>query len=119
MAMWQREWRRLVNRFVWSWAGWKNAWVNEPSLKFWTTMNIPSAGLALWLPLSRGETMIILMGGVLILAAELLNTSIERTVDYISTDQDVRARDAKDVGSAGVAMTAMAVGVAWLVVLFG
>lgn len=117
--MWQREWRRLVNRFVWSWAGWKNAWVNEPSLKFWTTMNIPSASLALWLPLSRGETMVILMGGVMILAAELLNTSLERTVDYISTEQDVRARDAKDVGSAGVAMTAIAVGVAWLVVLFG
>lgn len=117
--MLKREWRRLVNRCVWSWAGWKNAWVNEPSLKFWTTMNIPSAGLALWLPLSRGETMIILMGGVLVLAAELLNTSLERTVDYISTDQDVRARDAKDVGSAGVAMTAMAVGVAWLAVLFG
>jgi len=117
--MLEREWRRLVNRFVWSWAGWKNAWMNEPSLKFWTTMNIPSAALALWLPLSRGETMVILMGGLLILAAELLNTSLERTVDYISTDQDVRARDAKDVGSAGVAMAAIAVGVAWLVVLFG
>jgi diacylglycerol kinase (ATP) len=63
--------------------------------------------------------MVLLMGGVLVLAAELLNTSIERTVDYISMDQDVRARDAKDVGSAGVAMTAVAVGVAWLVVLLG
>lgn len=115
----QREWRRLVNRCVWSWAGWTNAWTNEPSLKFWTTMNLPHAALALWLPLTRGETMVLLMGGVLVLAAELLNTSIERTVDYISMDQDVRARDAKDVGSAGVAMTAVAVGVAWLVVLLG
>lgn len=82
-------------------------------------MNLPHAALALWLPLTRGETMVLLMGGVLVLAAELLNTSIERTVDYISMDQDVRARDAKDVGSAGVAMTAVAVGVAWLVVLLG
>lgn len=115
----RREWQRLVNRFVWSWAGWKNAWANEPSLKFWTTMNLPHAALALWMPLSRGETMVLLMGGVFVLAAELLNTSLERTVDYISTDQYVRARVAKDVGSAGVAMAAIAVGVAWLVVLVG
>lgn len=117
--MLQREWQRLVNRCVWSWAGWRNAWANEPSLKFWTIMNIPNAALALWLPLGRGETMVLLMGGVLVLAAELLNTSRERTVDYISTEPDERARNAKDVGSAGVAMTAVAVGVAWLAVLIG
>lgn len=117
--MLRREWKRLMNRCIWSLAGWRNAWANEPSLKFWTTLNIPSAALALWLPLSTSETMIILMGGVLVLAAELLNTSIERTVDFISTEQNDQARDAKDVGSAGVAMTAMAVGVAWAVVLFG
>ena len=117
--MLQREWRRLVNRIVWSWAGWRNAWAHEPSLKFWTAMNVPSAGLALWLPLTRGETMVILMGGVLILAAELLNTSIERTVDYISTDEHELARRAKDAGSAAVAAAAVTAGVIWLIILIG
>ena len=117
--MMRREWQRLKNRIIWSWAGWRDAWSQEPSLKFWTCMNVPSAALALYLPLSRSETMIILMGGVLVLAVELINTSLERTVDYISTEPDDRARVAKDVGSAGVAMTAVAVGVAWAVVLLG
>ena len=117
--MLQREWRRLVNRIVWSWAGWRNAWAHEPSLKFWTAMNVPSAGLALWLPLTRGETMVILMGGVLILAAELLNTAIENAVDYVSTDQNPLARRAKDAGSAGVAVAAAAAGIAWVAIAIG
>ncbi len=117
--MLRREWKRLKNRCIWSWAGWRNAWAQEPSLKFWTCMNVPSAALALWLPLTRSETMVILMGGVLVLAAELLNTSIERTVDFVSIKRSDQARDAKDVGSAGVAMTAIAVGVAWAVVVLG
>ena len=82
-------------------------------------MNIPSAALALWLPLTRSETMIILMGGVLILAAELLNTGIERVVDIADSTRSDQARDAKDMASAGVALSAIAVGVAWAVVLVG
>lgn len=117
--MLRREWDRLKNRCIWSWAGWRRAWAEEASLKFWTCMNIPSAALALWLPLTRSETMIILMGGVLILAAELLNTGIERVVDYVSPARCDQARDAKDMGSAGVALTAIAVGVAWIVALVG
>ena len=57
--------------------------------------------------------------GVLILAAELMNTAIEETVDYISTDHDPRAGRAKDAGSAAVAVTAIAGGLAWLVILLG
>jgi len=63
--------------------------------------------------------MIILMGGVLILAAELLNTGIERVVDIADSTRSDQARDAKDMASAGVALSAIAVGVAWVVVLVG
>lgn len=63
--------------------------------------------------------MIILMGGVLILAAELLNTGIERVVDIADSTRSDQARDAKDMASAGVALSAIAVGVAWAVVLVG
>ena len=75
--------------------------------------------MALYLPLTRSETMIILMGGVLILAAELLNTGIERVVDIADSTRSDQARDAKDMASAGVALSAIAVGVAWVVVLVG
>ena len=60
----------------------------------------------------------ILGGGILILAAECLNTAIERIVDDISLKQRTAAKHAKDAGSAAVAITAIATGVVWLVIIF-
>ncbi|WP_230426401.1 diacylglycerol kinase [Paragemmobacter aquarius] len=57
--------------------------------------------------------------GLLVLAAEVMNTAVEEVVDYISTEIDPRAKRAKDCGSAAVALTALAGGVAWLVILIG
>ena len=47
----------------------------------------------------------------LILAAECMNTAIERVVDDISMDRRPAAKHAKDAGSAAVAITAIATGV--------
>ena len=55
----------------------------------------------------------------MVLAAECLNTAIDRVVDDISTEIRDAARHAKDCGSAAVAVTAVAVGVAWVVILIG
>ncbi|MFN3973222.1 MAG: diacylglycerol kinase [Gemmobacter sp.] len=113
------ELRRLRNTVLWSWAGWRAAWASEKSLRQWTLANAASATLALTLDLTVAERALILALGVLVLAAELMNTAIEEAVDYISTAQNPRAGKAKDCGSAAVALTAMAAGVAWLVVLIG
>lgn len=117
--MLKREWQRFRLRVIWSWAGWVDCWRNEPSLHQWVWANVISGGLALVLDLSPAERALILSLGILVLAAELMNTAVERTVDYISTDQNDLARRAKDLASAAVAMTAIATGAAWLVVLIG
>lgn len=114
----RREWRRFVNRCVWSLAGWRDTWANEPSLKFWTSIVALSSLAALLLPLSFTERAMILPLGVLVLAAELINTAVERAVDYISSDEHDLARRAKDAGSAAVALTAIAGGVGWVVILW-
>ena len=69
------------------------------------------------LPLTAGERALILALGLLLLAVEAINTAIEYTVDYISTDQHPLAGRAKDAGSAAVFLTSIAGGVAWIVVL--
>lgn len=114
----RREWRRFVYRCVWSWAGWRDTWANEPSLKFWTIIVALSSLLALVLPLTFAERAVILPLGVLVLAMELINTAVERAVDYISTDEHHLARRAKDAASAAVALSAMAGGVGWAVILW-
>lgn len=113
------EFRRIGNTALWSWHGWQSAWSREKSLRQWTLANVLSAALALMLDLGPAERAVIIGFGLLILVAELVNTAIEEVVDYISTDIDPRAKRAKDAGSAAVAVTALAAGAAWIVVLIG
>lgn len=113
------EVRRIWNTTRWSWDGWRSAWLREKSLRQWALVNVLSASLAFSLDLTPGERALILALGLLLLAAELANTAIEEVVDYISEEIDPRAKRAKDAGSAVVAVTAIAGGVAWLVILIG
>ncbi len=115
----QAEARRFVNTVVWSWDGFRAAWATEKTLRQWTIANVLSATLAFTLDLSPGERGLILALGLLVLAAELINTAIEEVVDHISPAQDPRAKKAKDCGSACVALAALAAGAAWVVVLVG
>lgn len=113
------EARRFANTVIWSWDGWRAAWATERTLRQWTVANVLSAALAFSLDLTPGERGLILSLGLLVLAAELINTSLEEVVDMISPGPDPRAKNAKDCGSACVALAALAAGVAWVVVLVG
>ncbi len=108
---------RLRLRIIWSWAGLRDAWVHQYSFRSWVWVNVISITLALWLPLTSGERALILALGFLLLAVEALNTAIEYTVDYISTERHPLAGRAKDAGSAAVFLTSIAGVVAWIVVL--
>ncbi len=113
------EARRLTNTVLWSWDGWRAAWATEKTLRQWTLANVASAALALSLDLLPVERALILALGLLILAAELINTALEEVVDHLSPGPDPRAKKAKDCGSACVALAALAVGLAWVVILIG
>ena len=110
---------RLANTVVWSWQGWRAAWASEKTLRQWSLVNVASAALTMAVPMTPAERGLILALGLLVLAAELMNTGLEEVVDYLSTARDPRAKKAKDCGSAAVALTALAGGVAWVVVLVG
>lgn len=113
------EARRFANTVIWSLDGFRAAWATEKTLRQWTLANVLSAALAFSLELTPGERALILALGLLVLAAELINTGLEEVVDMISPGPDPRAKKAKDCGSACVALTAIAAGVAWGVVLVG
>lgn len=113
------QWRRLRDRAAWSWEGWAHVWRTEPSLRQWLGANVASGLLAVLLPIGPGERAAILMGGVMVLAIECLNTAIERVVDDAGEHRRPRAKQAKDAGSAAVAVAAVAVGAAWAAALWG
>ena len=116
--MWQQI-MRVRQRAIWSWEGFVHVWRTEGSLAQWLVANAVFGALAFALPLSAGERGMLLMGGIIVLAAECMNTAIERVVDDISTERRDAAKQAKDCGSAAVAVTAIGVGVAWICVLAG
>lgn len=110
---------RLKQTVIWSIAGWRAAWKTEKSLRQWTLANALSVALAMVLDLTAAERALIVGFGLLILAAELLNTGIEETVNRISQVDHPLSKKAKDIGSAAVAVTAIAAGCVWLIVLIG
>ena len=111
--------KRLKYRCIWSWEGTVVTWREEHSFRSWVWANLISALAAFLLPLDTAERALILALGILVLAAELMNTGIENAVDQISKDQHPLAKKAKDAASAAVAVTAVAAGVAWIVILLG
>lgn len=111
--------RRVWQRAIWSWNGFYHVAKTEGSLMQWLVMNAAFGVLAFVLPLDWSVRGMLLMGGIIILAAECFNTAIERVVDDIGLEVRDAAKFAKDCGSAGVAVTAVGVGVAWVCVLIG
>ena len=113
-----RELIKIRNRAVWSWNGFRHVAKTEGSLWQWIIANIISGSFTFFLPITYTQQAMILAGGILILAAECLNTAIERIVDDISNKKRPAAEHAKDAGSAAVAVTAIATGVVWIVTIF-
>lgn len=104
---------------VWSLAGWRAAWASEETLPQWTLANAISAACALVIDLDGAERAAVIGFGLLILLAELLNTAVEETVNRIGYEDHPLSKRAKDIGSAAVAVTAIAAGLVWLAVLWG
>ncbi|WP_438955356.1 diacylglycerol kinase [Cognatiyoonia sp.] len=110
---------RVVKRAVWSWIGFVHVYRTEGSLSQWLVLNAIFAILAFVLPLSAGERGFLLMGGIIVLAMECMNTAVERVVDDISTEKRELAQQAKDCGSAAVAVSGIGVGIGWVCVIIG
>jgi len=120
MISWLKsELHRFKMTVIWSWAGWRDTWASEKSLRQWTLANAISAGLALMLDLTSTERAMIIGLGLLILAAELMNTGIEEAVNRVSRTDHPLSKKAKDAGSAAVAVTAIAAGLVWVIILVG
>ena len=57
---------------------------------------------AIWLPVGNIETVIMVFSVLLVLIVELLNSSVEATIDRISLSENFLSKRAKDYASAAV-----------------
>ena len=102
-------WRALV----WSLKGIAITWKTESSFRLEVWMFVPLAPLALWLGQDGIERAMLIGSMLLVLSAELLNSSIEAVIERYGAEQHEMAGRAKDMGSAAVFVLMMNVLLCW------
>ncbi|MCB4811311.1 diacylglycerol kinase [Methylovorus menthalis] len=111
--------RRLINAFGYSMAGLKAAYTNEDAFRQEVLMTIVLVPLALYLGDGGVAKAAMIASVLLVVIVELLNSSIEATVDRISLENHMLAKRAKDIGSAAVLISLINLAVVWLLILLG
>ena len=111
--------QRIARAFGYSLAGLKAAYEHEFAIKQEVFLAIFFVPLGFYLGKTNIEQ-ILLVGSVLVVfLVELLNSSIETTVDHTSLEIHPLAKRAKDIGSAAVLIALLLFALVWLLILFG
>lgn len=99
--------KRLINSFKYSFAGIKQAFLDEQNLKihFLVALLVIIFGFVFKISYLEWIICFILIG--LVLMAEFFNTSIEYLVDLVSPSYNILAKATKDTASAGVLIMAL------------
>lgn len=95
-------------------AGIKACLVHEMAFRMEAVAVVVLVPVALLLPFSLVFKALVVGSMLLVLVTELLNSSMEWVVDYISTERHPLAKRAKDMGSAAVFFALVNSGVMWL-----
>jgi diacylglycerol kinase (ATP) len=103
--------RRLINAFGYSISGTFAAFKHEDAFRQEVILSLILIPLAIYF----GESVISSI--LLIIIVELINSSIEATVDRISIKRHKLAKRAKDIGSAAVFFTLINAVVIWFLIL--
>ena len=109
--------QRAIRACQYSLSGLKWAWRYEHAFRQELMVAVPAALVALALPVSALEKLLLIGTLVLVLVVELINSAIEAAIDRISLERHPLSRNAKDFGSAAVMLTILLAGGAWAVVV--
>ena len=111
--------RRRWNALFYSLDGLAAAFRHEDAFRIEVLLSLILIPLALHMHVS-GVAKALMVGSILlVLIAELVNSSIEAITDRISLENHVLAKRAKDMGSAAVMLSLINVVAVWLIIAFG
>jgi len=109
---------RIVRATGYSWQGLRSAYRGEAAFRQEVWLAVVLVPLAF--VVGRGWTEVALLAGtaVLVLIVELLNSSIEATIDRVSLDLHDLSKQAKDRASAAVMLSLALCGAVWAAALW-
>src|SRR4051794_256657 len=90
--------KRIFGAFFYSIDGFKAAWKNEQAFRQELMLVIPATIIALIVPVSAFEKLMLIGVLVLVLIVELINSAIEAVVDRVSLERHPLSKNAKDLG---------------------
>ncbi|TWT18141.1 diacylglycerol kinase [Luteimonas marina] len=111
--------RKIWKATVWSLQGLRAAWLHESSFRLELLLAAVLVPVALCLDRSGIERAALVASVMLVLALELLNSSIEAVIERYGPEHHELAGRAKDMGSAAVFVGLLAALLVWLLVLRG
>jgi len=110
--------KRIFFALFYSFDGFKSAWKHEHSFRQELVMVVCGIIIALILPVSAYQKLMLIVVLLLILIVELINSAIEAVVDRVSLERHSLSKNAKDFGSAAVLLTLIIAVGTWAVVLY-
>jgi diacylglycerol kinase (ATP) len=105
--------RRVWNAALYSVAGIRAAWSNEAAFRQETMLCLVLIPAAFWVGSNALEHALLIGSCLFVLVVELLNSSIEATVDRIGEEMHTLAGRAKDMASAAVFISLLLALVCW------
>ena len=109
--------KRLVNAFSYSIAGTLAAFKHEDAFRQEVVLAVVLTPVALYFGETAIDQALMISSLLFIIVVELLNSSIEATVDRISVKHHKLAKRAKDIGSAAVFFSLINATVIWFLLL--
>jgi diacylglycerol kinase (ATP) len=108
---------RILLATKWSLQGLRAAWLHESSFRLEDYQMAVLAPLGLWLGETGVERVLLVGSGLLVLAAELLNSAIEAVIERYGAEHHELAGRAKDMGSAAVFVMMLNVILTWALIV--
>jgi diacylglycerol kinase (ATP) len=108
-----RAFRAAIN----SWNGLIYAFKEESAFRQELGLSLILIPLAIYLPVTPIEKILLIASVILVLIIELLNSSVEAAIDRISFEVHDLSKRAKDFGSAAVMLALLLCGLTWVIIL--
>ena len=109
---------RLIYATKYSWLGLCAAWRSEAAFRQELVAFLILFPIALFLPVTGLEKLLLIGSVVAVIVIELLNSAIEAVVDRIGLEKHELSGQAKDMGSAAVLLTLIMAILTWVYIVF-
>ena len=108
--------RKRIKSFSYAFAGLWVLFREEHNARIHAVAAVLAVAMGFLFRISPMEWIAVVIVIGMVFAAEIINSSIERTADFVKAERDDRKRDIKDLGAAAVLVCAIAAAVVGIII---